>query len=384
MSDFMSLKRTIPGWDTDQPRGSEYPIGVLPGEGIGPEVIDAALKVLDAVSAGKQVRFKIERGGKIGLPAQEETGCALTREVISFCQDIFQQKGAILCGPAGGRFVYDLRAHFDLFCKIVPLRPLVGSPDFGVLKADAVKGADVVVVRENSGGIYLGDWQTEYRNDHVTASHTFEYRSDQVERILRVAAGLAKRRRRRLTLVVKSEGMPAVSCLWARGLNELAKDSGLHCEVLQADNAAYQLIRAPRDFDVIVTTNLLGDILGDCGALIMGSRGMSFSGNFGKARKAVYQTGHGAAHDLAGRDEANPVAQILSIAMLLRISFGLEGMADRIEAAVTKTLEAGWRTPDIASPGCRLVGTGEMGCRIADAVHAIGDTAHSVGPEGGA
>jgi 3-isopropylmalate dehydrogenase len=165
--------------------------------------------------------------------------------------------------------------------------------------------------------------------------------------------------------------MPTVSRLWVRGLDDLAKDSGVHCEVLQIDNAAYQLIHAAREFDVVVTTNLLGDILADCSALLLGSRGMSVSANFGRNRRAVYQTGHGAAYDLAGRDRANPVAQILSVAMLLRVSFGLEKVACCIESAVTRTLEAGWRTPDIAASGCRLVGTREMGRRIADAAGAM-------------
>ena len=136
----------------------------------------------------------------------------------------------------------------------------------------------------------------------------------------------------------------------------------------QVDNAVFQLIHAARKFDVIVSTNLFGDILADCGGLLLGSRGMCFSGNFGEDGMAVYQTGHGAAYHLAGKDHANPIGQILSLAMLLRVSFGLTELACRIEAAVEKTLKEGWRTADIVAPGCRVVGTQELGRRICQAI----------------
>lgn len=274
----------------------------------------------------------------------------------------------MLCGPAGGRFVYELRHRFDLYCKLVPLRPLIESPDFGVIRNEALRQVDILVVRENTGGIYLGDWQERKEGGRTIASHAFEYSSDQVDRVLRVAAGLAGCRRQRLTVAVKSEGMPTISRLWCRGLDELAEEWGVTCDVLQIDNCAYQLIQSARQFDVVVTSNMLGDILADGGALLLGSRGLSFSGNFGNGRKAVYQTAHGAAYDLEGEDRANPVAQVLSVAMLVRMSFGLEQLAVQIEDAVARTLRQGWRTPDVASPDSRVVGTRELGRQIVDAV----------------
>ncbi|MEW5901693.1 MAG: isocitrate/isopropylmalate family dehydrogenase, partial [Acidobacteriota bacterium] len=276
--------------------------------------------------------------------------------------------GALLCGPGGGRFVYDLRARFDLFCKISPVRPLASLLDAGAVKPEAKKGADIFLVRENAGGDYFGRWQQEENRGKKIASHHVEYREEEVERIVRVALGLAKNRRGRLTLVLKSHGLPAISELWASVTEKLVKDSGVRLEILEADNAAFQLIQAARDFDVAVSSNLFGDILADCAGLLLGSRGLCFSGNFGTDGKAVYQTGHGAAYDLQGRDQANPVGQILSLALLLEVSFGLTGMATVILNGLEKTLGEGWRTADIASPGHRVVGTREFGQRLIDSL----------------
>ena len=371
MDVFQIFRQTIPGWSDSQQGKSEYTIGVLPGEGIGPEVIGVSLLVLEAVTRGTHINFKVRVGGKIGLPAQRETGHVLTPEVLAFCESIFAEEGVMLCGPAGGRFVYELRSRFDLFCKITPLLPLVALRDTGVVKADALEDVDILLVRENSGGIYFGKYKEMPEADGLTASHFFVYREDQVERILRVAIGLASMRQRRLTLVLKSEGIPSISRLWIKVLNDLVKGSSLSFEILQVDNAAFQLIQPARTFDVVVSPNLFGDILADCGGLLLGSRGMCFSGNFGKNGMAVYQTGHGAAYDLAGKDEANPVGQILSLAMLLRMSFGLEELAGRIETALDKTLSEGWRTPDILTSDCKIVGTRELGSRIVQVIEEL-------------
>ena len=371
MDEFQILRQTIPGWSDSPQDKLEYTRGVFPGEGIGPEVIGVSLQLLEAVARGTPINFKVRIGGKIGLPAQRETGHVLTPEVLAFCESIFAQGGVILCGPAGGRFVYELRSRFDLFCKITPLLPLPALRDTGVVKADALEDVDILMVRENSGGIYLGQWKEKADADGLTASHSFEYREDQVERILRVAIGLANMRRRRLTLVLKPDGIPSISRLWINVLNDLVDGSSLSFEVLQVDHAAFQLIQTARTFDVVVSPNLFGDILADCGGLLLGSRGMCFSGNFGKNGMAVYQTGHGAAYDLAGKDEANPIGQILSLAMLLRMSFGLEELAGRIETALNKTLSEGWRTPDILAPDCKIVGTRELGSRIVQAIEEL-------------
>jgi 3-isopropylmalate dehydrogenase len=364
MVDFVALTQTIPGWSASSREKAEYTIGLLPGEGVGPEVIGVCLQVLETLGQGTPINFKLRTGGKIGLPAEQETGRVLTPEVLAFCQSIFEEGGAVLSGPAGGRFVYELRSHFDLFCKLVPLRPLAALADTGVVKADALKDVDILLVRENVGGIYFGQWEDGHGEHGLTASHFFEYRKDQVERILRTAVGLASARRGHLSLVLKSDGIPSISRLWIDVLKDVVKGSGLDFEILQVDNAAFHLIQAAQNFDVIVSTNLFGDILADCGGLLLGSRGMCFSGNFGRNRMAVYQTGHGAAYDLAGKDNANPIGQILSLVMLLRVSFDLTQLASRIEAAVEKTLREGWRTPDISAPGCKVVGTQELGRRI--------------------
>lgn len=371
MVEFLTFRQTIPGWCTYSQKRTEYTIGVLPGEGIGPEVIEVSLQVLDAVTRGTAINFKIQVGGKIGLPAQRETGRVLTPEVVSFCESIFAEKGAVLCGPAGGRFVYELRSRFDLFCKIIPIRPLAALLDTGVIKADALKDVDILMVRENAGGIYFGRWEERQGVHGLMASHSFEYRKDQVERILRVAIGFATMRRRRLSLVLKSEGIPSISRLWIEVLNDLVKGLELSFEILQVDNAAFQLIHAAGNFDVVVSPNLFGDILADCCGLLLGSRGMCFSGNFGREGMAVYQTGHGGAYSLASSDRANPIGQILSLVMLLRVSFGLTELAGRIEAAVEKTLIEGWRTPDIIAPGCKVVGTRELGRRICQAIEEL-------------
>jgi len=372
MDGHLTVRQTIPGWRAPPENEAKYTIGVLPGEGIGPEVIEASLQVLDAVSRETAITFEIRTGGKIGLQAMQETGQVLTPEVIDFVESVFAEEGALLCGPAGGRFVYELRAKFDLFCKIVPLRPLTPLQDTGVIRAEALRDVDILIVRENVGGVYFGRWEERQGERGMTATHSFDYRQDMVERILRVAIAFACARRQRLSLVLKTEGIPSISRLWIRVLEELARDLDLRTEILQVDNAVFQLLHEARHMDVIVSPNLFGDILADSGGLLLGSRGMCFSGNLGRDGMAVYQTGHGGALDLAGSDRANPIGQIHSLAMLLRTSFGLTGPADRIEAAVERTLRDGWRTEDINAPGRRIIGTQEMGLRIAQAVREIG------------
>lgn len=355
------FNQTIPGWSNPSRERTEYTIGVLPGEGIGPEIIAVSLRVLEALAELTFIDFRILEGGKIGLPAKRETGCSLTPGVIDFCGSIFAEKGAILCGPGGARFVYELRSQFDLFCKLSPLRPVKALLDCGVVKADVLKDVDILMVRENAGGVYFGRWEEKEGVNGLTASHCFEYRADEVERILHVAIGLARKRRGRLSLVLKSDGIPSISQLWIRIFNDLTRNSDLSCQILEVDNATFRLIGEPSDFDVIVSPNLFGDILADCGGLLLSSRGMCFSGNFGTNGKAVYQTGHGAAYGLAGRDKANPIGQVFSLSMLLRTSFGLHGLADLIEGAVGRTLTDGWRTADILGPNSKLVGTRELG-----------------------
>jgi len=349
----------------DRPQSAAFHVGILAGEGVGPEVIAAARDVLRVVEDHCGRRFRFSEGGPIGLEAAAVGGAELTRDVEEFCRGVFDDGGAVLAGPGGGRFVYDLRAKFSLYYKLVPLRPLRVAPAMGPLRPDHARGVDIVVVRENVGGLYFGEWGREPGERGPFVYHRFGYREREVDRVLDVAASLAEQRRRRLTLVVKRAGIPAISELWEQRLARVDSGRGVRCEVMEVDNAVYQLINEPRQFDVIVTTNMFGDVLADCGALLLGGRGMSYSANFDGAGAAVYQTGHGAALDIAGTDRANPVGQILSVAMMLRESLHLPKVAAEVERAVEAVLSEGLRTFDITAPGCTVVGTAELGQRIA-------------------
>lgn len=344
-------------------------IGVLEGEGVGPDLISVVLELLQIAARRWQLDFDIRYGSAIGTVAEKKHGAALTDEVVKFCESIFSAGGAVLCGPGGSRFVYDLRARFDLFCKFTPIRPMPSLEDTGVLKASAIHGVDMVVVRENVSGLYFNEGHLS----ESEATHTFRYCSKDVRRIIKVAIQLAQQRRQRLTLAVKPAAIKAVSQLWMNAFEELTAGQGLTTSVLEIDNASYQIIAAAESFDVVVAPNMFGDILSDGAALLLSSRGMSYSGNFSPTGAAVYQTGHGAAYDLAGKDIANPVGQILSATFMLRESFGLHEPAAAIEVAVEQTLAAGIRTADIAAAGSRVVSTRDMGRYIASALE--GETA---------
>jgi 3-isopropylmalate dehydrogenase len=344
-------------------------VGVLPGEGIGPDVVAAALNVLAAAGSAGVARFELRTGGAIGREAELMTGRTLTEDVTAFCADIFESGGAVLCGPGGGRFVYDLRRRFDLFCKISPLKPVGSLAEAGRLKSGFIAGADILIVRENSGGVYQGDWnETAHERDGRVCEHSFRYSEMQVRRLLEVAAALAAGRRGKLAVVVKEGGIPSVSALWRDVGKEVAARAAVEASFVDIDLAAYRLVQEPLTFDVIAAPNLFGDVLADVGAVLLSSRGMSFSGNFSESGAAVYQTNHGSAIDLAGQGRANPIGQIASAAMMLRESFGLAREADWIEAAIDEVLRLGFRTFDIAEPGTTVVDTGELGRRIASEV----------------
>lgn len=374
------LTHAVVGWPAGAAPCRNPVIGVLPGEGIGPEVMNAALRVLEAAGARESFSYSLRTGGKIGNESIRACGKALSDEVVEFCEAIFAEGGAILAGPGGGRFVYDVRVRFGLYCKLSPIWPSPSLDDTGVIRHRARTGIDLVIVRENMAGLYLGRWST--RTDPAVgdiATHEFEYREDQVARVIDVGVALAKARRGKLCVVLKESGMPSMSKLWLETLEERSAGHGLDTRVLEIDNAVYQVIADAANLDVVVASNMLGDIVGDCAALLLTSRGMSFSGNFGAPGVAVYQTAHGAAYDLLGAGTANPIGQIYSVSMMLRESFGLVAAAEAIEAAVERVLAKGWRTPDIASPSCQIIGTREMGERIADALTSEETTAGRTG-----
>lgn len=350
-------------------------IGVLPGDGIGPEVVGVSIDLLHTLADVLGCRFDLRYGGAIGSEALRTSGSALTDDVVGFCRDVFDAGGALLCGPGGGRFVYLLRQRFDLFCKFTPLRPFPQLSGVGPMRAEATAEADIVVVRENVGGLYFGAGGVGHDADGVMrAFHRFDYRADTVERILGVALRLAARRRGRLAVVVKREGVPTISGLWLEAVERLAGRHPVDIEVLDIDNAAFQLIADAARFDVVVSSNLFADVLSDCGALLLGSRGLSYSGNFGPRGRAVYQTGHGSAHDIAGKGVANPVGQILSLAMLLEESFCRTDAARLLRDSVAAALAAGWRTRDIAAPGSTVLGSAEFGQRVGDAMRRLAAT----------
>jgi 3-isopropylmalate dehydrogenase len=263
--------------------------------------------------------------------------------------------------------VYELRASLDLYCKLTPIRPSPALADAAIVRR-SVDDVDILIVRDNAAGLYLGDFGRRQRGR--TAYQELTYTAEQIDRILEVAVRAARLRRGRLAVVTKTGGIPEVSALWLERA-ALVGDESVVVDSIEVDNACFQVVAHPAQFDVMVAPNMLGDIVGDAAALVLGSRGMALSGNFGIPGHAAYQTAHGAAYALAGRDEANPAAQILSLAMLLRESFGLTDAARVVEEAVESVLASGYRTADVAGPGSTVVATRELTDRIAEAVVAI-------------
>jgi 3-isopropylmalate dehydrogenase len=359
-----------------------YVLGVLEGEGVGPTVVAAALEVLAAVESSSSHHFRIRLGGPIGLEAERRHHVALTHDVAAFCEDVFAEGGAVLAGAGGGRFVYELRRRFDLFCKLSPLRAADALASAGRLKPEHVRDVDVLLVRENVSGVYQGDWRTVRRADGGrSAEHAFSYSEAEVRRIVHVAARLAAERRGKLTVVLKDGGVPAISDLWREVASAVAAEAGVACDFANVDLAAYRLVQHPHELDVVVAPNLFGDVLADVGAVLLGSRGLSYSGNLAADGAAVYQTNHGAALDLSGTDRANPAGQILALAMLLRQSFALDAAADLVEEALADVWRAGWRSEDLREAGCRVAGTRALAALVAEAVvaRARADRSHEAG-----
>jgi 3-isopropylmalate dehydrogenase len=338
-------------------------IGVLPGEGVGPEVVGATLRVLDALADVRGEQFEL-RLGDAGLSRGE---------AADFCADVFASGGVVLAGAYEGRFVYELRSRFDLFCKLSPLRPFPELAGAGRLKPAELDGVDVLIVRENTGGIYQGSWSTaRSAGDRRRAEHSFGYEERHVRRLLETAARLARQRRGKLAVAVKRHGVPSVSDLWIDVATEVCRELEVESSALDVDYAAYALIQHACELDVLAAPNLFGDVLSDLGGVLLGSRGLCYGASFSSDGAAVYQTNHGSAHDLAGTDRANPAGQLLSLAMLLRESLGLPAEASLVERALGLVWREGWRTFDLVEPGARVIGTREFGELVAEAVVALG------------
>ncbi|MCL2810957.1 MAG: 3-isopropylmalate dehydrogenase [Clostridia bacterium] len=350
-------------------------IVLLPGDGIGPEIIAQARQVLEAIAAKHGHTFTMNEL-PMGGASIDAHGEPLTADTLDACR----KADAVLMGAVGGpkwdtidpairpeRGLLALRKGMGVFAN---LRPCTIHPALAVacpLRPDILaKPIDILMVRELTGDIYFGAHDTA--PDGQSASDLMIYTVPEIERVARVAFSLARGRGKRLCSVDKANVL-AASRLWRETVTRLgAEYPDIELTHMYVDNAAMQLILRPAQFDVVVTGNLFGDILSDESAAIAGSLGMMPSASLGDGKAGLYEPIHGSAPDIAGRDLANPLGMILSAALLLRHSLGLEGEAAQIEAAVSGVLNSGYRTGDIFSDGCQKVGCGEMGRLVIQAL----------------
>ena len=352
-----------------------YRIAVLPGDGIGPEVVKQAVKVLNRT--GEKFGFNIEYSyADIGGIAIDKTGTPLPDETLEVCKN----SDAVLMGAVGG-YQWDnlpgdkrpeagllkIRSELGLFANYRPAviyGPLIGASP--LQKRITEKGIDILILRELTGGIYFGEKKRITTGTGEQAAYdTMIYRRSEVERIARLAFETARVRRKKLTSVDKANVLE-VSRFWREIVIEVSKDyPDVELNHLYVDNAAMQLVIHPEQFDVIVTGNMFGDILSDEAAMLTGSIGMLPSASLGEGSLGLYEPVHGSAPDIAGRDLANPLATILSAAMLLRYSFKLEPAAKAVENAVVKVLEDKLMTGDIATENAKVIGCEQMGDEVA-------------------
>lgn len=356
-----------------------YAITLLRGDGIGPEIVEQAVRVLDA-AAGKYGFALRYTDALMGGCAIDATGSPLPQETVDACQ----ASDAVLLGAVGG-YKWDtlpgnqrpeagllgIRAALGLFANLRPAKIYGPLKAACPLKDDIIGDSmDVMVVRELTGGIYFGERGRKTVNGMEAAYDTEMYTVAEIERIARVAFESARKRGKKVHSVDKANVLES-SRLWRETVIRVAKDyPDVELQHLYVDNAAMQLVRAPKQFDVLLTSNIFGDILSDEASQIAGSIGMLASASLGEGTRGLYEPIHGSAPDIAGQNVANPLATILSAAMLLRYSLDESTAADAIEAAVETVLERGYRTPDIATDGCRRVGTKEMGDAVVAALLA--------------
>ncbi|MFW5451430.1 MAG: 3-isopropylmalate dehydrogenase [Methylophagaceae bacterium] len=352
-------------------------IAVLAGDGIGPEIVAEAVKVLHALGEnGLEIQLEY---GLIGGAAYDETGTPLPEQTITMSKSA----DAILLGAVGGykwesldisvrpeKGLLGIRSELNLFAN---LRPAILYPQLAeasTLKAEVVAGLDLMIVRELTGGIYFGQPRgvRTLDNGEKQGFNTLIYSESEVTRIGKVAFDIARKRQGRLCSVDKANVLECTE-LWRETMTDLASDyDDVELSHMYVDNAAMQLVRAPKQFDVMVTTNMFGDILSDCASMLTGSIGMLPSASLDEAGKGMYEPIHGSAPDIAGQNIANPLATILSVAMMLRYTLDQADMADRVEQAVSKVLDQGLRTADIYSEGTIKVGTVEMGDAVVAAL----------------
>ncbi|MEA5468341.1 3-isopropylmalate dehydrogenase [Spirulina sp. 06S082] len=350
----------------------QYRITLLPGDGIGPEIMTVTVAVLKAIAPEFDLQFEFTEA-LIGGSAIEATGNPLPEATLKTCKN----SDAVLLAAIGG-YKWDnlprhqrpetgllgLRAGLDLFANLRPATILPQLIDASSLKREVVEGVDIMVVRELTGGIYFGQPKGIFATEtgEKRGVNTMAYTEAEVDRIARVGFETAQKRGGKLCSVDKANVLD-VSQLWRDRVVLLAAEyPKVELSHLYVDNAAMQLVRAPKQFDTIVTGNLFGDILSDAAAMLTGSIGMLPSASLGAPGKpGVFEPVHGSAPDIAGQDKANPLAQILSAAMMLRYGLDQPEAAEKLEKATSKVLDDGYRTGDIMSPGCKLVGCQEMG-----------------------
>ena len=351
-------------------------IAVLPGDGIGPEIIEQAIKAIDATCKkyGHTVGYTY---GSVGATAIDKTGNPYPEETHRICM----QSDAVLFGAIGDpRFdnnpqakvrpeqgLLEMRKKLGLYANLRPVSTFKSLVHRSPLRQELVEGADFICIRELTGGIYFGQPQGR-SEDGQTAFDSCVYTKAEIKRICRLGFEYAMKRRNKLTVVDKANVL-ATSRLWRETVQEMAPAyPQVNVEYMFVDNAAMQLIQWPNRFDVIVTENMFGDILSDEASMVTGSIGMLSSASLGATKLGLYEPSHGSAPDIAGQDKANPIATILSAAMMLRYSFDLEKEADAVEAAVKKVLKDGYRTVDIMDEGKTQVGTIEMGDLICERI----------------
>jgi 3-isopropylmalate dehydrogenase len=347
-----------------------FKIAVLPGDGIGPEVIAEAVRVLHAVGKGGSASFEFEQA-LVGGAAIDATGSPLPAQTLKLCQ----ASHAILFGSVGGprwdnlpqeqraeRGLLALRKELDLYANLRPATCFPMLVDASPLKRSVVEGTDIMVIRELTGGLYFGEprGRTALAGGGERGVNTMVYTTPEIERVARVGFDVARKRRKRLASVDKANVL-TVSQLWREVVTTVGREyPDVTLEHVLVDNCAMALVQKPTHFDTIVTENTFGDILSDEAAILAGSMGMLPSASIG-GRVGLYEPVHGTAPDIAGQGIANPIAAVLSAAMLLRYSLNMGPEADRIEAAVRRALEQGHRTRDIATTGDKVLGTREMG-----------------------
>ncbi|MBM4262531.1 MAG: 3-isopropylmalate dehydrogenase [Deltaproteobacteria bacterium] len=356
-----------------------YKIAVLPGDGIGPEVMGEGTAVLNQVAKIYGFGIALENS-IVGGASIDAHGKPLTDPVLNLAKS----SDAVLLGAMGGpkwdgldysirpeRALLALRQELGLFANLRPVKLFSALASASTLKKEVVEGTDLLVVRELTGGIYFGQPKgvTKLPDGTERGVNTEVYTTPEIERIAHVAFQAAQQRRKKVTSVDKANVLE-VTELWRKVVTRIHKDegyAGIQLEHMLVDNCAMQLIRNPKQFDVVVTTNMFGDILSDEAAMLTGSIGMLPSASLG-GKVGMYEPVHGSAPDITGQDKANPLATILSVAMMLRHSLDQGTAADRIEKAVEDVLNEGFRTADIQEAGCKLVGCKQMGQLVRDKI----------------